>query len=583
MVTVTKYRCLFQVVIDATQETTLIQNFKALFNLDVKEIHPEDIRLDSLEGLQFPEPYDPRLEKKSPGTANGETEIYSAMTELNHMVKNEQITPEKQTHRILPPKSIAQTTNSDAMEQLPPHLREHFLAASITDSRLDENGGKTPDYLKRHHKKSMIDSIVPNSKSNNCPAGPLSKEQLHALAVAQAAEIDRSMAAVQDGKTTVSQKLPSIAEMRKESRSSPMVGPSSTSNTLPSIRDLIQMPRGQILAMAGLGNSQNSQTLSGNAPFSQSVGHMFSQSQLTATDTVTKLKGTYVQSVFSTGTFPSRGSAMPQDDRSVLPAGVVVPKLPPGKHTPVTVSSETEHLQSESEAHQAAAQLVSMANSRHVAPSRHVTPPAVNRVIPDQDQQVAAMVSNVAAATEQQKAALSIEHEVAAQLEDFARRKAGQPDKSPPAAVAPSQHGVIPTPNPSVSGIRTIKDMSIDKQVALQLEEFRRRKAIIEAQEALKPRKSPKAKHKRSTSSQNIGLSHQDQRHCGSNSVDEVVAQLHQLAQKRAEDLQQKIVQSTASSSSVVTTSTAGFSENRVSSFGIIMENSQTHSTKLFQ
>ena len=552
----------FQVVIDATQETTLIQNFKALFNLDVKEIHPEDIRLESLENLQFPEPYDPRFEKKSPGTANGETEIFSAITEMNHMVKNEQITPEKQTRGILHPNTYAQTANPDVMEQLPPHLREHFQAAPASDSQLEENGGKTPDYLKRHHKKSIIDSIVPNS--NNNPAGPLSKEQLHALAVAQAAEIDRSMASSRNGKNTEIQKLPSIAEMRKESRSSPLVGPSSTSNTLPSIRDLIQMPRGQILAMTGLGSSQITQNVSGNVSFQQTMGYTFSQSKHAAIDSVARSTDTHVHNVFSTSTVPSRGSAMQQDDRSVLPAGVVVPKLPLSKPLVAATPRVSEHAQSESEAHQAAAQLVSMANSRNAVPTRQITAPTVSRVLTDQDQNVAAMVSNVATAAEQQKAALSIEHEVAAQLEDFARRKAGQSGISPPAAVAKSQTNVIQTQKPPVTGSRAQKELTIDEQVALQLEEFRRRKAIIEAQEALKPKRSPKAKYKRGSAPQNTGVPHQEQRHAGQNSVDEVVAQLHQLAQRRADDQQQKLA---LSSSAVATTTTAGSTDSKVSRF----------------
>ena len=519
--------------------------------------------MDNIEGLQFPEPYDPRLEKKSPGTANGETDILPTMTEMNHMVKSEKVPLEKQGHGLVPSKGYVQGPNPGMMEQLPPHLREHFMATSAGEVRLDENVGKTSDYLKKHHKKTMIDSIGPVSRNDGL-SGPLSKEQLHALAVAQAAEIDRSMSLARGSKGVETQKLPSISEIRKESRSSPIVGSGNTSNTLPSIRDLIQMPRGQVLAMAGLGTSQNSnntQPTPGNLPFPHTAGHV-SHSQAAAVESVSNSKGTQlqniyppVQSVFNPGAVLPPDTPVQQDDRPVLPAGVVVPRLPHSKRT--SVGNETEHMQSESEAHQAAAQLVSMANSRNV-PSRHMTPTTPNRVIADQDQQVAAMVSNVAAAAEQQKAALSIEHEVAAQLEDFARRKSGHSGRSPPAAVASSQPNIVASQKPLVSGPQ--KELSIDQQVAVQLEEFRRRKAIIEAQEALKPKKSPKAKSKR-TNLSHSGISYQEQRHAGSNSVDEVVAQLHQLAQKRAEDQQ---VKASTSSGMPISSSSSSAQGNKV-------------------
>ena len=535
-----------QVVIDASQESTLIQNFKSLFNLDVKEIHPEDIRMDNIEGLQFPEPYDPRLEKKSPGTANGETDTLPTVAEINHMVKNEKVTPEK---RGLPTeKSYMRSPSPSVMEQLPPHLREHFMATAATNVN---NDSKISDYLHKHNEKVFDHLVVPVSNSDG-HAGPLSKEQLHALAVAQAAEIDRSMGLAQGSKGGT-QKLPSISEIRKESMPPVVVGTSTTSNTLPSIRDLIQMPRGQILAMAGIGASQNNnvQVAVGSLPFPQAVSRTNEQmASVQSIDTSKEIQGQNIysqaKSTFYPGVVPSL-SPMQQDERPVLPAGVVVPRLPPSKRT--STGNETEHLQSESEAHQAAAQLVSMANSRNI-PARLKTPTTPSRMIPDQDQQLAAMVSNVAAAAEQQKAALSIEREVAAQLEDFARRKSEHSGKSSPAAMLSAQNLV--TMQKSLREPQ--KELSIDEQVALQLEEFRRRKAIIEAQEALKPKKSPKAKSKRSNVSY-AGVTHQEQRHPGSNSVDEVVAQLHQLAQKRAEDQQLKAATSSESEAQPIASS----------------------------
>ncbi len=525
-----------QVVIDAIQEGTLIQNFKALFNLDVKEIHPEDIRRDSVEGLVFPETYDPRSEKKSPGASNGETDLLPSMADFNLAVKNDRMGLESQNIPFHPPNNLAQNVNTSQFEPLPPHLREHFLATSTVGSGVEEKGDKTADYLKRHHKKSMIDSVGMSNKGNG---EPLSKEQLQAMAVAQVAEIDRSIALGQTNSNNEAQRLPSIAEIRKDP-ALPVPGTGNVNNTLPSIRDLIQMPRGQILAMTGLGTSASLPHLTPPPPppissapvFSQSGGNTFQHQHMApqaAVQSGSLPDPPHFSGVNAGGVQSSSGVDPVQEDRPVLPAGVVVPRLTVQSKPAGKVSSATE-----SEAHQAAAQLVSMANSRHPGSTRHMTPP-----LADQNHHVAAMVSNVAAGAEQQKAALSIEHEVAAQLEDFAKRKAVNSGKSPPATVRSSQpvpgHTTTTTAAP-VPGVVPQKELSIDEQVALQLEEFRRRKAVIEAREATKPKKSPRAKTKRSNVASSSSVNLAEQRHLGSNSVNEVVAQLHQMAQKRQED-----------------------------------------------
>ncbi len=521
-------------MIDATQETTLVSNFKTLFNLDVKEIHPEDIRRDNLDGLVFPEPYDPRTEKRSPGgTSNGETDFHPSATQLNYLTsKSPGISPDKQRLTFHPPPApppppndhVAQIGNEAQFEQLPPHLREHFLATAAPV--IEENGTKSVDHPKRHHKKSVVDSVG-SSLEKPSVSEPLSKEQLHAMALAMAQQQQRS------GPNNETQKLPSISEMRRDATGSPMLGPNTANNTLPSIRDLIQMPRGQILAaMTGL-------TQAPNTSFAQqgqiSSPPVFSQSMDVPMQQQTSVSGVGPKS----NQTPQGGFASAHDEWPHLPAGVVVPRPPHPAHTskpPGAATSETE-----SEAHQAAAQLVSMANSRNPVPTRHMTPP-----LADHNQQVASMVINVAVGAEQQKAALSIEHEVAAQLEDFARRKAGQSSKSPPVSVSQAQ-SALPGPNPVLLNSEQQKQLSIDEQVALQLEEFRRRKAVIEAREALKPKKSPRAKSKRPSP----GMSHPDQRHGGANSVDQVVAQLHHMAQKRAHDQQLQQLKTAAAAAPV--------------------------------
>ena len=403
---------------------------------------------------------------------------------------------------------------------LPPQLQQHYIGMNQREQQADVSGGKTPDYLKKHHKKSMIEAMNTNNNAEQIyrqQSGeePLSKEQLHAMAVAQAAEIEKSIALSQKASNkppTIAETLGMMASMVSSATTSHGTGTQTTansSNVLPSIRDLIQMPRGQVLAMAsGLTSSQPLTNTTESAPKvtqpspKQTYELYIKKQPGTSPESIPKIDEllkdpVFLQQALTRGLLPSGGVNLPakQEDRPALPAGIVVPRLP-YKQEKVqkrsSTGSESEMYQSEVEAHQAAAQLVSMANSRQgISPRLPPSSQAQPRPSVEADKQLAAMVSNVAAGAEQQRAALSIEHEVAAQLEDMAKRKVGQTGKTPPVSTGPA----LPPPLQSQGVFMPQKELSIDEQVAAQLEEFRRRKAIIEASAALKqPKKSPKAR-----------------------------------------------------------------------------------------
>ncbi len=509
----------FQVIIDATQESTLVQNFKALFGLEIKEIHPEDIRRESLEGLVFPEAIDPRIDRNSlDGPTNGQ---YDEAGNYNHFVKSERLPHEKVGDQgIVMTREMLENIERGNIHLLPPQLQQHYIGMNQKEQQPDIQGGKTPDYLKKHHKKSMIEAMNTNNNGEQIyrqQEEPMSKDQLHAMAVAQAKEIEKSMALAQK----LSNKPPTIAETLGMMASMVSSGPTAlgtgtpttanSSNVLPSIRDLVQMPKGQVLAMAsGLTSSQPLTNTTESAPKvtqpspKQTYELYIKKQPGSSPESIPKIDEllkdpVFLQQALTRGLLPSGGINPPQkqEDRPALPAGVVVPRLPYKQERVAkrrSTGSESEMYQSEVEAHQAAAQLVSMANSRQgvsprLPPSSQAQPrPAA---VDAADKQLAAMVSNVAAGAEQQRAALSIEHEVAAQLEDMAKRKVGPMSMTPPVSSGPT----LPPPLQSQGVFTPQKELTIDEQVAAQLEEFRRRKAIIEANAALKqPKKSPKAR-----------------------------------------------------------------------------------------